>query len=108
MTLDGDDAGPKRRRDPFVVQDWMKFSVAVIAGVVGALAWMEGRFVSRVEWTAHQETQRTTIADMASTQKEYAVAERGTASSLSGMNAKLAVIEARQQMVLDRLNGRVK
>ena len=98
------DEKPARRREDYGrIPDWAKFAVAVVGGCALALVWVEGRFVTRVEWSGHQEAQKLAIAGLLVTQQEYAVAEKGTAAQLAAMNVKLTVIDTRQQIVLERL-----
>ena len=98
-----DDKPARRREDYGRIPDWAKFAIAVIGGCAAALVWVEGRFVTRVEWAGHQEAQKLAIAALVLTQQEYATAEKSTASHLAAMNVKLTVIDTRQQIVLERL-----
>ena len=98
------DEKPARRREDYGrIPDWAKFAVAVVGGCALALVWVEGRFVTRVEWAGHQEAQKLAITGLLTTQQEYAVAEKGTAAQLAAMNVKLTIIDTRQQIVLERL-----
>ena len=98
-----DDILKRRRSDQGGIPDWAKFAVAVIGGVIASLAWVEGRFVTRIEWTAHQDAQKLAIASLILAQQEYTNAEKGTAAQLAAMNVKLTVIDTRQQIVLERI-----
>ena len=84
--------------------DWAKFALTVIIGTVGVMVWADQRFVSRVEYLNHVIQQSIDTKRISDTQKDYAIAEMGTAARLAEMNSKLAVIEARQLMVLEKLS----
>jgi len=102
------DEKPSRRREDYGrIPDWAKFSTAVIGGCALALVWVEGRFVTRVEWASHLEAQKLALAGVVATQQEYATAEKATAAQLAAMNVKLTVIDTRQQIVLERLGPAV-
>ena len=74
-----------RKRDGFlaVIPDWAKFSIAVIAGTISALLWMQSNFISRVEFMAHAIQGDRDLNRMAEMQEHYANAERKTAENLA-------------------------
>lgn len=66
-----------------VIPDWFKFSVAVIAGTISALLWMQSNFVSRVEFLSHAIQGDRDLNKMAEMQEHYATQERRTAENLA-------------------------
>jgi hypothetical protein len=99
-----------RRREDTGLPPWAKLAITVISTTVGTMVamflWVSSTFVSRVEWTSHATQQALDLARIADVQKIYGEQERETATSLSSINVKLGVIETRQLMVLERLNGK--
>ena len=103
--------GPDHRMSRgFNVPDWAKFAVAVIAGTVAAMVWMQANFVSRIEFASHaiqKEKDLTRIADL---QEHYAMAERRTAENLAEIRADVGWLRAYLDMSMPppKNNGRPK
>jgi hypothetical protein len=97
----------KRRREDVGLPPWAKLALTVtgttVTTIVAMFLWASSTFVSRVEWTSHAAQQSIDLERISATQRVYAEQERDTAASLSMINVKLGVIEARQLMVLERL-----
>jgi hypothetical protein len=106
-----DPAGPKPRADRvFTVPDWMKFAVAVIAGTIAAMVWMQANFVSRVEFSSHAAQKEKDLARIADLQEHYATAERKTAENLAEIRADVGWLRAYLDMSMPppSKNGRPK
>ena len=81
----GEGGDGRKRGDGFlaVIPDWAKFSIAVVAGTISALLWMQSNFVSRVEFMSHAIQGDRDLNRMAEMQEHYANAERKTAENLA-------------------------
>ena len=75
------------------IPEWAKFAGTIIGTVILLIAWVEARFVARVEWTNHQAQQMIDMTDLKQTQLSYAIAERGTSSGLNSLTVDVAEIK---------------
>ena len=103
--------GPDHRMSRgFNVPDWAKFAVAVIAGTIAAMVWMQANFVSRVEFAAHAMQKEKDLARIAELQEHYATAERKTAENLAEIRADVGWLRAYLDMSMPapKKNGRPK
>ena len=73
--------------------DWAKFAIAVILGTIGALGWMEMRFVSQVQYANHAVQNAVDMERLNQTQKLYAIQERETASNLGDLKVDVGEIK---------------
>ena len=91
MSEDGDVTDKKRG---MVIPDWAKFAVAVIAGTIAAMVWMQANFVSRIEFAAHSSQKEREMSRLADLQEHYAAAERKTAENLAEIRADVGWLRA--------------
>ena len=89
-----EEADPTDRKQIINIPDWAKFAVAVIAGTIAAMVWMQANFVSRVEFAAHALQKERDLTRMAEMQEHYASAERKTAENLAEIRADVGWLRA--------------
>ena len=75
------------------VPEWAKFAATIIVTMGAMFTWASGTFVSRIEYQAHQDSQRQDIERLARIQADYATAERGTSQNLGDISERLGTIE---------------
>ena len=95
--VEGDDVDRKRYRgprEPIVIPEWAKVVIAVVGGLIAGLGIAETRFVGRVEYLSHVESQREDVARLITASNHYSVKEGQTASGLSDLKVDVAEIKA--------------
>jgi uncharacterized protein YpmB len=86
------------------IADWMKFSIAVIAGTISAMVWMQSNFVSQVQYSTHAVQNAIDMERLQQAQKQYALQERETAQNLAGIDSRLEGIEVNVGWLRDYLD----
>lgn len=75
------------------IPDWAKFAVAVVAGTIAAMVWMQSNFVSQVQYSTHAVQNAVDMERIVQTQKQYAQQERETASNLGELKLDVSEIK---------------